>query len=305
MRVKGNISADSGVYTTISPDLIIWCLRSFMATGEQGIGLLGCGAIGRGLAAAVDRGKVPGAALVAVFDQDGDAARALAGSLACAPSTPASFDEMLADERVDIVVEAASQNALRTYGEAVLSRGKDLLAMSTGALLDGGFLSRLSDLSAETSRRVYAPSGAVGGIDAIRASREELEEVTLTTRKHPDTLVDVTAPRDAPAEAITSATVVFEGNALEAVRRFPFNINVASVLSLAGIGPERTRVRIIADPDATGNNHEIYARGRSGALRFTMENVPHPDNPMTSYLALLSAIETLRRACQGGVKIGA
>ena len=277
-----------------------------MATGEQGIGLLGCGAIGRGLAAAVDGGKVPGAALMAVFDQDGDAARALAGSLGSAPATPASFEEMLADERVDMVVEAASQSALRAYGEAVLSHGKDLLVMSTGALLDGGLLSRLSELSAETGRRVYAPSGAVGGIDAIRASREELEEVTLTTRKHPDdTLVDVTAPKDSPPEAVTSATVVFEGNALEAVKRFPFNINVASVLSLAGIGPERTRVRIIADPEATGNNHEIYARGRSGALRFTMENVPHPDNPMTSYLALLSAIETLRRACQGGVKIGA
>ena len=99
--------------------------------------------------------------------------------------------------------------------------------------------------------------------------------------------------------------MVFEGNALEAVKRFPFNINVASVLSLAGIGPERTKVRIIADPEAQGNIHEIYARGRSGTLRFTMENVPHPDNPMTSHLALLSAIETLRRACQGGIKIGA
>ena len=276
-----------------------------MATGEHGIGLLGCGAIGRGLAAAVDGGKVPGAALVAVFDQDGDAARALAGRLESAPATPATLEDMLALEDVDLVVEAASQNALRAYGEAVLSSGKDLLAMSTGALLDAALLSRLSDLARQTGCRVYAPSGAVGGIDAIRASRDELQEVTLTTRKHPDTLVDVTATSSSPAEAITSARVVFEGNALEAVKRFPFNINVASVLSLAGIGPERTQVRIIADPDAGGNIHEIYARGRSGTLRFTMENVPHPDNPMTSHLALLSAIETLRRACQGGIKIGA
>ena len=276
-----------------------------MATGEQGIGLLGCGAIGRGLAAAVDGGKVPGAALVAVFDQDGDAARGLAARLEGSPATPATLEDMLALEDVDMVAEAASQDAVRRYGEAVLSHGKDLLVMSTGALLDGGLLSRLADLSRETGCRVFAPSGAVGGIDAIRASRDELEEVTLTTRKHPDTLVDVTATSRTPEEAVTSARVVFEGNALEAVKRFPFNINVASVLSLAGIGPERTQVRIIADPDAGGNNHEIYARGRSGTLRFTMENVPHPDNPMTSHLALLSAIETLRRACQGGIKIGA
>lgn len=276
-----------------------------MAAGEHGIGLLGCGAIGRGLAAAVDGGKVPGAALVAVYDQDGDAARGLSVSLRSAPATPATLEDMLAFESVDMVVEAASQNAVRSYAESVLSHGKDLLVMSTGALLDGGLLSKLAELSGETGRRVFAPSGAVGGIDAIRASRDELEEVTLTTRKHPSTLVDVSASSETPADPVTSATVVFEGNALEAVKRFPFNITVASVLSLAGIGPERTQVRIIADPDAGGNNHEIYARGRSGTLRFTMENVPSPDNPMTSHLAMLSAVETLRRACQGGIKIGA
>ena len=117
--------------------------------------------------------------------------------------------------------------------------------------------------------------------------------------------MDVTASNRTPFGEITSAQVVFEGNALEAVKRFPFNINVASVLSLAGIGPERTMVRIIADPEAGGNIHEIYARGRSGTLRFTMENVPHPDNPMTSHLAVLSAIETLRGICEGGVRVGA
>jgi aspartate dehydrogenase len=129
--------------------------------------------------------------------------------------------------------------------------------------------------------------------------------VVLTTRKHPSTLLDV-ASTDAPAPAtLASAQVVFEGNAVEAVRRFPFNINVAATLSLAGLGPERTMVRIIADPDAKGNTHEIYARGKSGVLRFTMENVPHPDNPRTSHLAALSAIETLRSACAGGLRLGA
>ena len=276
-----------------------------MTSREQRIGLLGCGAIGRGLALAVDEGRVPGAVLVALFDQDESAALSLAQRLKGNPKPAPSFDDLAASEGVDMVVEAASQEAVRRYGETALSHGKDLLIMSTGALLDGGLLSRLAALADEKDCRVFAPSGAVGGIDAIRAARDELEEVTLTTRKPPGTLVDVTAASQTPAEAVTSAQVVFEGNALEAVKRFPFNINVASVLSLAGIGPERTKVRIIADPEAQGNIHEIYARGRSGTLRFTMENVPHPDNPMTSHLALLSAIETLRRACQGGIKIGA
>ena len=184
-----------------------------------------------------------------------------------------------------------------------MASGRDLMVMSTGALLDAELHDRLEAASAESGCRVYAPSGALGGIDAIRASRRELEEVTLTTRKPPASLVD-SATGESMA-GVTSATVVFEGSAREAVARFPFNINVAATLSLAGLGPERTRVRIIADPDAAGNNHEVYASGRSGTLRFTMENVPHPDNPMTSHLAALSAIETLRGICEGGVRVGA
>ena len=164
-----------------------------MTSREQRIGLLGCGAIGRGLALAVDEGKVPGAVLVALFDQDESAARSLAQRLKGSPKPVSSFDDIAAAEDVDMVVEAASQEAVRRYGEAALSHGKDLLIMSTGALLDGGLLSRLAALADEKDCRVFAPSGAVGGIDAIRAARDELEEVTLTTRKPPGTLVDVTA----------------------------------------------------------------------------------------------------------------
>ena len=269
-----------------------------MNSTEQGIGILGCGAIGRGLALAVDGGAIRRARVVALYDQDAVRLTGLAERLSSRPSMPVTQSKRsLQSAGVTLVVEAASQEAVRRNAEAVLASGRDLMIMSTGALLDGDLYSRLDTVSAETGCRVYAPSGALGGIDAVRASRHELEEVTLTTRKPPASLVDSATGRN--MGDITSATVVFEGNASEAVARFPFNINVAATLSLAGLGPERTRVRIIADPEAKGNNHEVYAAGRSGTLRFTMENVPHPDNPMTSHLAVLSAIETLRRHLRG------
>ena len=272
---------------------------------RQGIGLLGCGAIGRGLALSVDEGKVRGAALAALFDQDSNNAQSLGQELKSNPRIAHSFEDFMATEGMTLVVEAASQEAVRQYGQAVVSGGKHLIVMSTGALLDPVIFSRLAALAQETGCSILIPSGAIGGIDAIRASRNELQEVVLTTRKPPETLVDAASTDGDDTEAVTSARVVFEGSALEAVRRFPFNINVAATLSLAGIGPERTRVRIIADQEARGNIHEVYAMGRSGVMRFTMENVPNPDNPMTSHLAILSAIETLRGACEGGLRVGA
>ena len=274
-----------------------------MNPSEQGIGILGCGAIGRGLAFAVDGGAIRRAGVVALYDQDAGRLRGLAEGLRSHTDACDTVEAFLSVPGVTLVVEAASQEAVRRNAEAVLASGRDLMVMSTGALLDADLYSRLDAASTETGCRVFAPSGALGGIDAVRASRHELEEVVLTTRKPPTSLVDSATGED--MSGITSATVVFEGNASEAVARFPFNINVAATLSLAGLGPERTRVRIIADPDAKGNNHEVYASGRSGTLRFSMENVPHPDNPMTSHLAVLSAIETLRGICEGGVRVGA
>ena len=280
----------------------MWVVNAMNAM-EQGIGILGCGAIGRGLALAVDGGAIRRARVVALYDQDAGRLRGLAERLASRPAACDSVEGLLAAGGMTLVVEAASQEAVRRHAEGTLASGRHLMVMSTGALLDGDLFSRLEALTGETGCRVFAPSGALGGIDAIRASRAELEEVVLTTRKPPESLVDSATGRN--MGGITTATVVFEGSAREAVGRFPFNINVAATLSLAGLGPDRTRVRIIADPEARGNNHEVYASGRSGTLRFTMENVPHPDNPMTSHLAVLSAIETLRGICEGGIRVGA
>nr|MDQ3023395.1 DUF108 domain-containing protein [bacterium] len=90
-------------------------------------------------------------------------------------------------------------------------------------------------------------------------------------------------------------TVLFEGSARDVIARYPKNVNVAVALSLAGIGPDRTRCRLIADPNIDRNTHHVYARGAAGEIEFTSRNVPSPDNPATSYLAALSAIALLKK----------
>ena len=266
------------------------------------IGLIGCGAIGSSIAKAVQDGSIYGATLVALFDQDINIAKSLSKKLNNKIVATNSFEHFMSTNGMSVVVEAASQKAAAAYSREVVSSGKDLLIMSTGSLLEESLFRDLSTLSSKTGASIFAPSGAIGGIDAIKASRNGLTSVRLTTRKHPQSLSDTAGTN---MEGIEEPTVIFEGNAIEAVKRFPFNINVAATISLAGIGPEKTRVKIIADPNAKGNIHEIEAVGESGTMKFVMENVPHPENHMTSYLAVLSGIETLRRVCESSISLGA
>ena len=96
--------------------------------------------------------------------------------------------------------------------------------------------------------------------------------------------------------------MIFEGSALEAVKAFPANVNVAATLFLAAEGSE-VWVNVVADPGIHVNRHEIEVEGDFGRISTKVENVPSPKNPKTSYLAALSAIATLRSIVEP-VKIG-
>lgn len=269
------------------------------------VGLLGCGTIGSQLALAVDSGKVANASLNSLFDLVEPSAQSLKSKTMSNPMVYADFGRFI-DSEIDLVVEAASQDAVRTYGRDILEAGKDLMIMSAGALAEETFLSSLLELASKKRCRIYVPTGAIAGIDAIRSVRHLIESVTLTTTKNPKALAG--APffntSEIKCESIVSRTVIYEGMAAEAVRAFPANVNVAAVLSLAGIGPEKTRVKIVADPSVTTNQHEILATGSFGEMRISVNNVPSPGNPKTSYLAILSAIECLRSICSDGLRIG-
>jgi len=268
------------------------------------IGLIGCGAIGTEIATQVSVGRVGDAQLVALFDMDAAVAGTLAQQLDDSVPTFTDMDEFLVAPDLEMVVECASPSAVKAHAEKVLAAGKDLLVISSGALTDTALFQRLASLAEERGLRFIIPTGALGGIDAIRATRGLLEEVVLTTTKPPRGLQGAPGFKEWESAEITEAKTIFDGNALEAIKLFPANVNVGATLSLAGLGPEKTRVKVVADPDSPGNVHQIYARGSFGVMRFTLENRPHDRNPKTSYLAILSVLETLREACTAGPRIG-
>ncbi len=261
------------------------------------IGLVGTGAIGTHLAEAIAAGQAGDARVVIVADLPSRETHLvdLAARLGCAAVTdPAA----VLGERPDVIVEAASPVVVREHAAGWLTGGADVLVMSVGALVDPGLLSALSAAAEAAGRRVHVPSGAVAGLDVLRAARiGGLEFVELRTSKPPRALRGApyfeTTPVD--LDAVREPTVVFEGPATEAVRGFPANLNVVAALSLAGLGPERTRVVLVADPGIDRNVHEVTARGTFGELRLRLENLPTPGNPKTSLLAPLSALALLAR----------
>jgi len=274
-----------------------------MNTDYYGLGIVGCGAIGRGIALAVDRGDIAGAGIIALFDENIKNARELANTLGSEPKVFESFEDFILSRGLSTVVESASQGALKQYATQVLEAGKNLLAMSVGALLDDAFRKGLEQTALQKGTKLLVSSGAIGGIDAIMAAKDYIEDVVLTTRKLPESLIDVTLDKPYIAN-LDHEEVIFSGSALEAVGRFPFNVNVAATLSLAGIGPEKTKVIIVADPHTKGNVHEITIQGRSGNMHFVLENVPSEDNPKTSKLAILAALQSLRKLTQPGMVLG-
>lgn len=261
------------------------------------VGVVGCGTIGR----AVVEGLAGFEAVteVLLLDRQPEAATRLAAAHPAA-RVAGDLDELVAG--CDLVVEAASQEAARAVAPPALAAGRDVLLMSVGVFADDAFLEAALVSARSGSGRLSIPSGALGGLDALASAAEAgLDEVTLTTTKPPAALQG--APylerRGESLEGIGGPQVVFDGSAREAVSAFPKNINVAAAVSLAGVGFDRTRVVIVADPGAATNRHELHARGAFGELRLSVDNRPFPSNPKTSHLAALSALASVKRAALG------
>ena len=254
------------------------------------VGLIGFGAIGRRLAESIAAGEAGHCELGAVLVRRPERIeQAVSTRLGCMVTGDAA--DFLAT-RLDLVVEVAGHDALKAYAEDVLRQGKDLLLISVGALADPHFEARLRRAAHDYGRRVYLATGAIAGLDAISAGAVGgLESVTHSVRKPPAGLL----PPDeiAQAEASGQPRVLYEGPAREAALRFPENVNVAAAVSLAGLGLDRTRVRIVADPTVVRNTHEIEARGEFGELRIVLQNIP-TENPKTGRLTAMSIVKALR-----------
>ncbi|MEM2865946.1 MAG: aspartate dehydrogenase [Candidatus Hadarchaeales archaeon] len=261
-----------------------------------GVSLIGCGEIGGILAKAVQAGRAGSAELRFLFDRDQERSRRLARELG-GIRVAESVREILSDSGTRVVVEAASQAAVVEYGEEVLRSGKDLMVMSVGALADEELLQRLLEAARRGGSRIHVPSGSIPGVDGVKAAHlVGIKEAQLTTRKPPVALSysPYLKKKGVDLSGLREPLVVFEGTAREAVRAFPESVNIAATLGLAGIGLDRLRVRIIADPSLDRNVHELKVVGEAGEIMTVARNVPSPGNPRTSYLAALSAIMRLR-----------
>jgi len=239
------------------------------------IGLIGCGNIGHIIAKYQDKFEI-----LALFDIVPEKSRELAQ--VCGGVAYDDFGAFISAE-FDIVVEAASVKAVRLFGERVLNHNKDLVIMSVGALSDKAFLASLTDSAKKNQRKIYIPSGAIMGLDNIKAGQiTGIDRLLLRTTKSPGSL---------GLEA-NERRLVFSGKSNECIKEFPKNVNVSVALGLAA-GTDAD-VELWVDPGVDRNIHEIFVEGEFGDAYIKVRNVPSPDNAATSYLAALSILTLLR-----------
>lgn len=250
----------------------------------------GLGAIGFPVARRLAQG-MPGFRLAAVAARDTARAETrLAAAGIAAPVVP--LPELA--ERADIVIECLPAARFRAIAEPAIAGGRIFVPLSAGALLEH---MDLVERARESGARIVVPTGALLGLDAVRAAAEgEIQSVIITTRKPPGGLAGAPylAARGISLAGLTGPLKVFEGNARDGARGFPDNVNVAAAVALAGIGPERTQLVIWADPTLERNTHLIEVEADSARFSMTIQNIPSVENPRTGRLTPLSVIACLR-----------
>lgn len=256
------------------------------------LAIAGLGAIGMRVARAVDEGRIDGITLTAVSANDRErAAQRVAGFRS--PPAVVGLEELA--ERADIVVECVPAACFRQVAEPAVQKGRTLMPLSVGALLNH---MDLVDIAKANGGRINVPTGAIIGLDAVRAMAVgEIHEVRLETRKPPAGLsgAPYLVENDINVDALTEALCVFRGTAREAARAFPANVNVAAALGLAGVGPDETTVEVWADPAVDRNMQTVTLRSDSGEAKMTMMNIPSAENPRTGRIVANSVIATLGR----------
>ena len=256
------------------------------------VGLVGCGTIGSQLAFALERRYNRWARLVALHDRDPARAAALQQQLRTPPPVR-SLASLI--HHAQLIVEAASADIALDVVRRALRAHKDVLVMSVGGLLPR---QRWQPLVRRSRGRVYLPSGALVGLDGVKAmALGRVRRVALTSRKPPQALREAAyvRRRGIRLESLRAPRLIFEGSAEAAVKAFPQNVNVAATLTLAsGLSGRAVRVNIVADPTIRRNRHEIEIEGDCGRLQAQVESRPSR-NPKTSELAIRSAIAMLGR----------
>lgn len=256
------------------------------------VGIIGCGAIGSSLARLISENFKDAAEVLYVCDHHKEKAKAVKSFLS-RKAQVLSMPEVI--RKSDFIVEAASTTFAEEILKSALKHGKQVMLMSVGGLLG---IKNWKEITSQSHGRVWIPSGALAGVDALLGYKQgRIQSVTLKTFKPWKALVS--APyfqkRQFPKMSSNRPVCIFKGNAGQAVQGFPQNVNVAAILSLAGLGAEKTRVEIWTSKTQKVNSHEVEIKGDAGRVYAKVDNVPSVQNPKTSQLAVYSAAALLEK----------
>ena len=262
------------------------------SSGPLRLAIAGLGAIGMEVASRIEAGAVAGITLTAVSALDREKAARKLKAFSAVPKIVA-LNELA--EYADVIVECAPVSLFLEVVRPAIERGRIFIPLSVGVLLDH---MDLVERARQTGARIIVPTGALLGLDAVKAVAEgHVTAIRMVTRKPPAGLkgAPYLVEQNISVDGLEEAKKVFTGSARQAARGFPANVNVAAALALAGIGPERTEVEIWADPAVTRNTHTILVEADASNFSMTIENVPTQENPPTGKITPLSVIATLRR----------
>jgi aspartate dehydrogenase len=259
------------------------------------LALLGGGTIARMVLENLRRGALPSIEVVALTGR-------ATGSRAASLAREYGIDYVLGAQalcaaRPDVVLEAASHDAVRSHLVPVLAAGSSVIVLSAGALVDDALRAEAEAASRRSGARLYVPSGGIGGLDALKGACAAGEvEVSIQVAKPPAAwkTISFVESLGVDLDGLAAPATLYEGTARAGVAHFPQNVNIAAVLALAGVGFDRTRLRVVADPSLTRNTHTIRVSGMTGRFTIVLENVPSPDNPKTAWLACYSALAALK-----------
>ena len=253
------------------------------------VGLAGLGAVGLAVAKRLEAG-LEGLTLSAVAVRDADKAKKNLPSLGAAVALVAAKD---LPAHSDVIVECLPSSLFRDVALPAIDAGRIFMPLSVGQLLEH---SDLAERAKKTGARIVVPTGALLGLDAVRAAAEgEIRSVKMVTRKPPKGLegAPYLVANKISMSDVKTPLKVFDGTAREGAKGFPANLNVAAALSLAGVGPDKTRLEIWADPTVDRNTHTIEVDSDSARFKMTIENIPS-ENPRTGRITALSTIAALR-----------
>jgi len=260
------------------------------------IGIIGGGVIARLFLEHIARGDMGDARVVAI---QGRSAASRGKPLAEQYGVPfvTELEAMIA-ARPDVVIEAASHDAVRDFAKPLLKQGIPVIILSGGALCDDALRAKLEAAAAKYKALLYVPSGGIGGLDALKAvCAAGADSVEIAVTKPPAAWKGIPYVQrlNLDLDHLNEAVTLFEGSAREGVPHFPANVNIAAALAMAGIGFDRTKLKVVADPALIFNTHYINIRGKTGAISIKFESVPFPDNPKTAMLACYSALAAFKQ----------